>query len=417
MKKLIAFLLALTLLMAGKTAAVNVSTPTWLLVDGASGRILAGEQFDTPIFPASTTKILTALVLLEYVEPFDYVTVGPEITMVGWDSSIARLVQGDILTVTDIVMAMMLPSGNDAAFTAAVFTARRAAGNPALAPEEALAKFAELMNETAGSLGASNSNFVTPCGFHHPEHYSTARDMAIISLAALEVPLIRRAASTREYSTQIVSSIGPTQRSWQNTNQLLHPGSPYFYPEAIGLKSGRTAQAGFCLISLANRQGLEALVLVFGGSREGRWQDSRLLLEHFFNHYQAETLGQKDVAAVIWGDLPVGPKTNQMAVLNREESESLRVEFVPDSALVGRNGPKRPLNQGQVVGTLLWLVNQEVVAQEQALALSDLPRPFLLRPIGLALMALPLLLLLLVHCHFRRQRRTLSRRYTYYRTR
>lgn len=417
MKKIIALLLGLALLMAGKTIAVDVSTPTWLLVDRGTGRILVGEQYDVQIFPASTTKILTALVLLEYADPLDYVTVGPEIAMVGWDSSIARLAEGDILTVTDLVMAMMLPSGNDAAYTAAVYAARRASGDSALEPGDALAQFAVLMNEIARSLGAVNSNFVTPCGYHHPEHYSTARDMATISLAALEVPLIRRAASTREYSTQIVSSKGPAQRSWQNTNLLLRPDSPYYYPEAIGLKSGRTAEAGFCLVSLASRQRQEALVLVFGGSREGRWQDSRLLLDYYFSHYQVESLGQKDVAAVTWGELPVGPKTNQMAVLSQEERESLRVEFIPDSALVGRKGPKRPLARGQVVGTLRWLVNQEVVAQEQALALSDLPRPFLLRPLGLALTALPLLLMLLVFSRVRRQKRTLSRRYTYYRTR
>ncbi|MDD2282404.1 MAG: D-alanyl-D-alanine carboxypeptidase, partial [Eubacteriales bacterium] len=135
------------------------------LLDVATGKVLYEKNADMALCPASTTKILTALLLLETADLGEVVQVGEEIYKIGTDSSVAKLKIGDRLTVAELVYALILPSGNDAAYTAAVFVGRRTSGFEHMDIGRAVEVFVALMNRRAKELGAVNSNFVVPDGY------------------------------------------------------------------------------------------------------------------------------------------------------------------------------------------------------------------------------------------------------------
>jgi len=169
-----------------------------ILIDLGTGKILFEKNADRQLYPASTTKILTALLLVENVEPDDAIIAGDEVNRLGPESSVAGIEAGNRLTAEELVYGLMLPSGNDAAYTAAVLVARRVSGNDDLGITDSLDLFREMMNVRAQELGASNTNFVVPDGYHHPEHVTSARDLALISMEAVKHPLIMESAARLE---------------------------------------------------------------------------------------------------------------------------------------------------------------------------------------------------------------------------
>ena len=201
------------------------------LLDVETEKILYEKNADQPMPPASTTKILTALLLLENAPLGEIVTVGEEVGKIGPDSSVAKLKPRDRLTVGELVYALLLPSGNDAAYTAAVFVGRRISGFEHLPIDKAVASFVELMNKRARELGAVNSNFVVPDGYDTPGHVSTARDLALIALAAMENDFLRQAPPPLNTTGREGAGAIPTPL-------LLQEYPDAYYPWANGLKQG-----------------------------------------------------------------------------------------------------------------------------------------------------------------------------------
>ena len=215
------------------------------------------------IYPASITKLFTAYVALQHLEPDHETTVGNAIYTVPPDSSLAFLSVGDVLTVKDLIHGMLLPSGGDAARVIAAETGRVLSGNADISDVDAIALCIKEMNRQAIALGMTGSHFVTPDGFHDPDHYTTMTDLLILAKLCLDDPLIRQVAATKEYPI----TLSGNSTTWRNTNMLLHPSSPHpeFYREtAIGLKTGFTGAAGRCLLSAFIVDGETILSGVFG---------------------------------------------------------------------------------------------------------------------------------------------------------
>src|SRR5690554_3668052 len=251
-----------------------------LLMELSSGKILYEHNADRWLFPASTTKILTALLTLEHTDLSEKVTVGREIERIGPDSSSARLRRGDVLTVEELLYGMMLPSGNDAAHVLAVHLASRENGQN-MDIDTALDWFGMLMTERAADLGAEDSNFVTPDGYHHPDHYTSARDLALIARVALEHDFLRQVASTRRFTWQ-----GGRELTWFNTNMALHAEQEDYYDSRVsGLKTGYTPEAGSCLVTVAADGEMELLLVVLNSSKENRYNDNRELLDYGFANF------------------------------------------------------------------------------------------------------------------------------------
>lgn len=230
--------------------------------------LIFGENIDEKIAPASLTKLMTASVAVQYFKPDDVITVGTELSMVQPDSSLAMIAQGQKLKMYDLLTGLLLPSGNDAAYTIAVSTARKASGREKMTDEHAVEYFCELMNDLARKLEMHNTHFADPDGWDNDAHYTTAADLIKLAEYALTVPEIREIVAIPEKT--VVFETGEVA-NWKNGNVFLHPEwEEYYRKEVIGMKTGATDNAGYCLITafVKNRK---TYITVVVGCEE--WED------------------------------------------------------------------------------------------------------------------------------------------------
>lgn len=230
---------------------------------------LSGTQ-DDRVYPASITKLFTAYVALQFVTPDTRITAGDALDMVVWGSSVADIEKGDVLTAQQLVEAMLLPSGNDAAYLLATEVGRVIGGNPELPAADAVDVFMYEMNMQAQTLGMTDTHFVNPDGIHDDEHYSTFRDLALLGKLSMENPTIMGYTNVSRDTVSIgnLSQDGHTlsgkKKEWKNTNALIDPASKYYCPYAVGLKTGQTPSAGSCLLSAFSGPMGDYIIGVFG---------------------------------------------------------------------------------------------------------------------------------------------------------
>lgn len=237
---------------------------TYLLYDLDDERLISYHDIHKRISPASFTKLLTAAVVLRYMDMDAVITVGSEQDLVQPYSSVCYLAKGNRLTVYDLLTGMLLNSGNDAAYTAAVNTARTLAGRD-ISDTEAVTYFCRLMNDFAAELNMRESCFVNPDGYDADGQYTTAADMLRLARYSLTVPQIREITGTAKKTVTISSG---EVFNWKNTNYLLDTSSKYYRPDAFGIKTGTTADAGTCLVAAFNKNGKTYITLVSGCSSD-----------------------------------------------------------------------------------------------------------------------------------------------------
>lgn len=250
--------------------------------DLTKNEIIYEKNADDKVYPASLTKLLTALTAINYTSS-DYIYyVGSEIGLVEPDSSMAWLYEGTYIDRHGILTAMLAPSGNDAAYVIAVNVARKIYGED-LSDAEAAEYFGVLMTDYAKYIGAENSNFVVPDGYHNDNHYTTARDMLKIAIASAESETI--CSITKEPEPLVYDEYG-NWLCWTNGNQLLEDTTiPY---NVYGLKTGFTDEAGFCFIGLAEMDGSTIITLTFDNYIPNRYADTKKLFDLGFGIYDSE---------------------------------------------------------------------------------------------------------------------------------
>ena len=399
----ICILMGAALLLAGAARAEadlppkteELAAEAAFLLDVATGKVLYEKNADKALCPASTTKILTALLLLEAADLREVVEVGNEIYKIGPDSSVAKLKIGDRLTVAELVYAIILPSGNDAAYTAAVFVGRRISGFEHMDIGLAVEVFVALMNRRAKELGAVNSNFVVPDGYDTPGHVSTARDLAIIALVAGQNDFLCQVAATAEYHWQGIR--------WGNTNRLLQQDYPNaYYPWATGFKTGYTAKAGHCLVATAKGGGRELIGVILKSTQGRRWLDIRWLLEYGFNCWKQYTMfvkGRQIFTVPVSGFrgrtqmVKILAAESWSALLSLEQIRDLELEFrwcrgVVDSKQEGV-ALKAPIRRGRVVGRAVISLEGEILGEVDMVAAASVGTYYWWLPgLGLALLVL-----------------------------
>lgn len=225
------------------------------------GTMLAQSNAELRIAPASVTKLLTASVALKYLDAEEIVTVGTELELVHPNSSLCYISQGQRLRVYDLLTGLLLPSGNDAAYTVAVNVARRVTGWDNMTDEDAVRYFCTLMNDLARDAGAVDSHFADPDGWDDDAHYTTVADLMKIASHALSVPEIRQIISTPRATVVFASG---EIAEWMNGNKLLHAESGYYCENAIGMKTGATTNAGLCLMAAFEKDGKTYITSVMG---------------------------------------------------------------------------------------------------------------------------------------------------------
>jgi D-alanyl-D-alanine carboxypeptidase (penicillin-binding protein 5/6) len=232
-----------------------------IVIDALTGETIYERNADEPQFPASTTKIMTALLVIEAGDLDREVEVTLDDSKVG-ESSL-ELQPGQRFTRRQMLYGLMLKSANDVAHA----LGRDNAGS--------IEAFAAKMNERATELGATSTHFVNPNGLHDPAHYTTPRDLARIARAAMQQPLFRQIVSTRDYDWVVNNESHPLR----NHNRLLER-----FPGCTGVKTGYTYPAQQVLVSAAIRDHREVIAVVMHTDKPGIWDDSMLLLEYGFDH-------------------------------------------------------------------------------------------------------------------------------------
>ena len=241
---------------------LSLKAQQYFVYDVEKGEYLAcAGTVDDQVYPASITKLFTAYVALQYLEPNDIITAKDALDAVVPGSSTAKIDWGDKLSVEMLVEAMLLPSGNDAAYILAVEVGRMLENNSRLHYSDAAIAFVEEMNKQAKDLGMNGTHFVNPDGIHKVNHYSSYRDLTKMAQLALENPTILKYASI---NVDYVTFASGEERKWENTNDLINPESPYYCPYAVGLKTGQTPGAGACLLSAFKYQSKTLIIGTFG---------------------------------------------------------------------------------------------------------------------------------------------------------
>lgn len=270
-----------------KSLQRNIQANYVALYDATADEFVYEKNAAQKCYPASTTKLLTAIVATKIItDPDTVITVGNEIEMIGEESSTAGLEKGMKLTFADLMDAMMLPSGNDAAYTMAVNCARIYKDDPKLSNQEAVAVFVELMNDAARQIGATNSHFVNPDGWHDNNHYTTAEDLAKISIYARNIPLIAKSCKTHYAERQLIKG---GMIYWVNTNLMLNDFYGCYSPYCDGLKTGYTDEAGSSVIASATIDGHIFIAVVMDGfDGYSKYDDANLLLKRGFRIYKLD---------------------------------------------------------------------------------------------------------------------------------
>ncbi len=322
--------------MAAKNASLALSRPGVsargaVLLEAESGTVIFGQNEDIHLSMASTTKIMTALVALEQMAIDEVITVTK--ASVGVEGSSIYLTVGETLTLEDLLYALLLESANDAAETIAVAVA----GD--------VPSFAALMNEKASALGLSGTHFMNPHGLDAEGHYTTARELALLTRAALENDDFRRICATKRHVIPLRGSEGA--RVLINHNKLLSS-----YDGCIGVKTGFTKKTGRCLVSSAERDGVRLIAVTLGAPDD--WRDHTTMLDYGFSLYQSVTLCEPG-----FYNAPMPMISGEREYVMVENADSLTVTLPRshgriECVIERRRFDFAPLQNAQVVGRLCF---------------------------------------------------------------
>ncbi|MBR0104609.1 MAG: D-alanyl-D-alanine carboxypeptidase [Firmicutes bacterium] len=378
---------------------LDLSAETAVLMDADTGKILYDKDMNRTMYPASTTKILTALVLLDYFSPEAIIRIGNEIAYVPGDSSKAGHVVNECITVENLLRGLIIPSGNDTATVAAAAVAKRYMNDESLPYESCEQVFSQLMNAKAEGLGTKNTHFVNPHGYHNKDHYTTAYDMAVISREAMKNPLIAEiAAQTAFYGNGAENTLEEESDmisqtyTWNTHNFLISPGSAYYYPNAKGIKTGFTDEAGCCLAAYAENGNVKLIAVLFNDTDPERWLDARKLFNYGFDNYSylnIQESGEVITEMPLSGQDPFGPETigayarqDKSFLLSEEEYGRITKEFElnPAASVIKDDAYyiKAPVAQGDEIGKVKYFLDGETLFEDNLYAKTDIQKATIL---------------------------------------
>jgi len=382
-KKCLSVLLSLIILSVTPISVFAADAPqtvaeSAILINADTGRILYEKNDHQKMYPASMTKMLTAMVVLDNFDPNDAIKVDGSINYVPLDSSKAGLKIGEVLTVENVIRGLIIPSGNDVATAVASAVAKKALGED-ISYEKGQEYFIGLMNEKAKTLGCTDSNFANPHGYHDDNHYTTAYDMSLIAQAAMKYDTIKEIAAETSFSgngagRQKYDVDGTTNDyTWISHNQLIMNGADY-YQYATGIKTGFTDEAGDCVAASATNGNENLIAVIMNSEDPGRWNDAKALFDWAFEKYDMVEYRQAGVAATanLTGhnrlkgdtlDLTIeDPLTEYLAA---EEITQIETKIIYDD---GGEFLKAPIEQGQKIGKVQFLLDGKVIGEADAYA-------------------------------------------------
>ncbi|MDR3689439.1 MAG: D-alanyl-D-alanine carboxypeptidase [Fimbriimonas sp.] len=337
-----------TLLVSGLSFGLDVSARSAIVIDASSGKVLWEKNSNSSMYPASTTKIMTGLLLVEHCLPSDVITAPDDVETVKEASMHLR--PGERVSAHDMLYAIMLRSANDGCYA----IAKHVSGS--------VDAFAKLMNDRARQVGCTNTHFHNPNGLNDSEHTTTAHDLALMARAAMMYPEFREAVRTYKY--EITRSINMKDRVMVNHDKWLKKD-----PTADGVKTGYTVPAGHCFVGSATRNGFRVITVVM---KSDHWQeDHQQLLNWAFKNFEKK---EKFAQGSIVGTLKIpGSDQKPITVALSQDAYTLGAVGKPvtltESSVVPIRGLKAPVKRGERVGMLVlkdsdgWLQKIPVVAE------------------------------------------------------
>ena len=347
-----------------------------IVVNETRNKVLYEKEADKQIYPASTTKVLMALVVASSIEEGAYslddtFAAYDELYFdIPWDGSTANIQPGEVMTVREFLYCALMVSANEACNALAVNDSG------------SVDAFVEKMNEKAAELGCENSHFSDTHGIYHDDHYTTARDMYRIFSAVMNDPILSEIITTPEYV--VPENNKSEERELYNTNMLIDSEGPLYYEYALGGKTGYTEEAGCCLVSAAEKDGERLICIVMGadfadledGRRvPGSFVEAKELYEWCYSEYGDQPLidPTQPVASlpVRYGkdvhSVDVIPKEGTYVYMRKSEAEkwvTYEVKFKKDTL-------NAPVRAGEKVGTIDAVYNGELIGSSKLIAAED----------------------------------------------
>ncbi len=332
----VAFSLSLSCCIVAKADGFSVSARAAIVVNAETGGEIFSFNADERLPMASTTKIMTAILLCENCELQKTIVATKE--MVTVEGSSMGLLEGDIVSFEALLYGMMLPSGNDAANTAAIAMAG------------SLESFALMMNKKAAEIGMDNTNFVTPSGLDADEHYSTARDMAKLAVYAMKNPIFRKAVSIKTKTLKYGNP--PYRRTLKGHNKILS-----LYEGGNGVKTGYTSKSGKCLVSSAERNGKKVIAVTLNDS--STIENHSKLLDFGFDRLILKELTIPDdleLNIIAKAEMPAElQKIKEKLYLTDEEAELLRYKIKIKNMIYA------PIKRGDKLGEIQFFIETQKI--------------------------------------------------------
>lgn len=356
--------------------ALGITAQYAILIDADTDTILYRKSINSQIRPASLTKMMTLLVAYEQnVDRLDeFVSVTSEMIDVPAGSSSANLCDGDLISYRDLLYAMMLPSGNDAAKCLAFATS---------GSEES---FAELMNSTANELGMASTHYVNAHGFDVDNHYTTVYDLSLLAKKLCSVPELVEVFSSYKYTASVYSGGDMNSKKelvYYNTNTMLNPNSQAHLDGLKGIKTGYTSLAGNCLASYLEKDGRHLIAVVAFADQGSRDSDTQKLfsygLKSFDTFDQNEVFPAKRVVVDVINADPEDSSNGQLELyleqdengtymtVPKDESSKIRT-FQTNTVTVRYPTVTAPVISGDYVGNVEFVYNSEVIYTAKAYA-------------------------------------------------
>lgn len=354
---LLLFLFTYSQQVFAQTAKPEVTSESAILVDNYTGTVIYEKNIDEKMYPASTTKILTAILAIENCSLTDTATASYDAIMsVPNGYSVGAIQVGEKLSIENLLEVLLVHSANDAANV----LGEHVGGS--------IDSFASIMNTKALEIGCKNSHFVNPSGKHDDNHYTTARDLALIMQYCMKNDTFRRISSMR--SCTLPATDKSAERTFKTTVEILIPDSRdvpynYYYPYAIAGKTGFTTEAKNCLVSVSKKDDLELTSVILGSDKtpEGysaRFLETKAIYNYGFDNYAIKQLAHTgDIVDKI--DVPLAtPETKE---LNLSLAEDILVfckkdedlsKITPEISLY--DNIKAPLAEGSELGTITYTV-------------------------------------------------------------
>ena len=325
-----------------------------ILIENQTGKTLYEKNSEQKMYPASTTKILTAILSIEKGNLNDKVTVSKTaIAQMKPGYTSAYLSEGEIISVEDLLKVLLINSANDASNVLAEYISG------------SIDSFVTLMNEKSKELGCTNTHFVTTNGLHDDNHYTTAKDLAIIARYCMQNETFRKIVSMKK--CVIPATNKSEERIYKNTNDLINPTSGYYYPSCIGIKTGFTSEAKNCLISACSKNGLQVIAVVLGASitenhKSARYVDSKTLYDYTYSNYSIQNIAK---ASSVIETIEVKNATDETksldlklekdlnVLVNNKDKENIKTEIVL------KDNISAPIATNSVVGNITYIVGAD----------------------------------------------------------